>query len=126
MTAGQESTGGGSNHLQYPNRPPPAWTCHAAIGRLECIHHPEQQGTMTLSEPSTRTSQATGLPEAAIRAIQQVLASHTEVQEAILYGSRALGRHRPASDIDLTLLGSDLNPATLARIDADLDDLLLP
>jgi len=85
---------------------------------------------MTLSNPSTTTSkatsQATGLPESAIGAIQQVLASRPEVEAAILYGSRALGRHRPASDIDLTLLGSDLNPATLARIDADLDDLLLP
>jgi hypothetical protein len=38
----------------------------------------------------------------------------------------ALGRHRPASDIDLTLLGPDLSSTTLARIDAELDDLLLP
>ena len=70
-------------------------------------------------------------PAAAIAAIRQVLASHPEVESAILYGSRALGRHRPASDIDLTLTGPALTgPAlsgdVLARIDADLDDLLLP
>lgn len=47
-------------------------------------------------------------------------------ESAILYGSRALGRHRPASDIDLTLVGSALRAGTLARIDADLDNLLLP
>ena len=48
------------------------------------------------------------------------------MEQAILYGSRALGRHRPASDIDLTLLGPDLSSTVLARIDAELDDLLLP
>jgi predicted nucleotidyltransferase len=62
----------------------------------------------------------------AVRAIRQVLASHPEVEAAILYGSRALGRHRPASDIDLTLIGPAIGAAALARIDADLDDLLLP
>ncbi len=80
---------------------------------------------MTLSPPLT-SALATGLPEAAIAAIQQVLAGHPEVESATLYGSRALGRHRPASDIDLTLIGPAISAATLARIDADLDDLLLP
>jgi predicted nucleotidyltransferase len=61
--------------------------------------------------PPLATAQAIGLPE---------------VEVAILYGSRALGRHRPASDIDLTLIGPAISSATLARIDADLDDLLLP
>ena len=76
--------------------------------------------------PPLAMAQAIGLPEAAIVAIQQVLASYPEVEAAILYGSRALGRHRPASDIDLTLVGPAIGAAALARIDADLDDLLLP
>jgi predicted nucleotidyltransferase len=80
---------------------------------------------MNLSPPLAST-QATGLPDAAIAAIRQVLASHPEVESATLYGSRALGRHRPASDIDLTLIGPAISAATLAHIDADLDDLLLP
>jgi predicted nucleotidyltransferase len=67
-----------------------------------------------------------GLPEAAIQAIQNVLASHPEVERAIVYGSRALGRQRAASDIDLTLLGPSIRPSTLAQIEAELDDLLLP
>jgi predicted nucleotidyltransferase len=80
---------------------------------------------MTL-HPPLATAQAIGLPEAALTAIQDVLARHPEVKAAILYGSRALGRHRPASDIDLTLIGPTISAAVLARIDADLDDLLLP
>jgi hypothetical protein len=63
------------------------------------------------SRPHLATAEAIGLPGAAVVAIRQVLASHPEVEAAILYGSRALDRHRPAA---------------LARIDADLDDLLLP
>jgi predicted nucleotidyltransferase len=79
--------------------------------------------TLSLPPPAL---QASGLPDSALAAIRQVLARHPEVEGAILYGSRALGRHRPTSDIDLTLIGSTISAAALARIDADLDDLLLP
>jgi predicted nucleotidyltransferase len=67
-----------------------------------------------------------GLPERAVQAIQQVLAAHPEVEQACVYGSRALGRQRPASDIDLTLTGPAISSSTLAQIEAELDDLLLP
>jgi predicted nucleotidyltransferase len=80
---------------------------------------------MTVS-PSMATPAHTGLPDSAIRAIHQVLLTYPEVESAILYGSRALGRHRHTSDIDLTLIGPAISAGTLARIDADLDDLLLP
>ena len=65
--------------------------------------------------PELQTSQRFGLPDRAIQAIQQVLAAHPEVEQARVYGSRALGRERSASDIDLTL----------TQIEAELDDLLL-
>ena len=82
---------------------------------------------MTSTTTSTlSTAQQHGLPAADITAIQQVLAAHPEVETAILYGSRAMGTHRPASDIDLMLTVSNLTTDGLARIDEDLDDLLLP
>lgn len=37
--------------------------------------------------PSPAALASTGLPESAITAIQQVLAAHPEVEQAILYGS---------------------------------------
>jgi len=77
---------------------------------------------VTISPPLT-SAQARGLPDAALTAIRQMLASHLEVEAAILYGSRALGCHHPASDIDLTLIGSTISAAALAHIDADLEDL---
>ena len=80
---------------------------------------------MTSISP-TQTPQRYGLPLPAIRAIQQVLAAHPEVERAILYGSRAIGRHRPASDLDLTLIGAAITPGSMDRIETELDDLLLP
>jgi hypothetical protein len=37
-----------------------------------------------------------------------------------------MGSHRHASDIDLTLVGAAISSRTMAQIDAELDDLLLP
>ena len=51
---------------------------------------------MTISPPPA-TLGATGLPAAAIAAIQAVLASHPQVECAVLYGSRAMGRQRRPS-----------------------------
>ena len=67
-----------------------------------------------------------GLSNETIDRIRSVFALHPEVRRAILYGSRAMGTHRNGSDIDLTLTGKDLNLRILARIETELDDLLLP
>lgn len=67
-----------------------------------------------------------GLAAATVASIHQVLARHSEVESAILYGSRAKGNFKAGSDIDLTLLGDKLNSIVLGRIDEELDDLLLP
>ena len=57
--------------------------------------------------------------------ICSVLNKYPCVNEAVLYGSRAMGRFRAGSDIDLTLKG-DIDPQTLNAISMDLDDLMLP
>ncbi|MBK8970355.1 MAG: nucleotidyltransferase domain-containing protein [Hahellaceae bacterium] len=68
----------------------------------------------------------TGLNEKTITAIQNVLAHHPCVEEGILYGSRALGRHRNGSDIDLTLKGKPPLADQLNAIILELDELMLP
>ena len=67
-----------------------------------------------------------GLKESDIELIKKVFSNYPEVEKVILYGSRAKGTYKPASDIDLTLLGDKLNLTTLQKIEIDLDDLLLP
>ncbi len=67
-----------------------------------------------------------GLKENVIQRIQSVLANFPEIEEAILYGSRAKGNYKNGSDIDLTLKGKQLTLTILGKVDEQLDDLLLP
>ena len=67
-----------------------------------------------------------GLKEETVQKINSIFASVPEVNEAILYGSRAKGNYRPGSDIDLTLKGTGLKLDVMNKIGLQLDDLLLP
>ncbi|MBP7999228.1 MAG: nucleotidyltransferase domain-containing protein [Chloroflexi bacterium] len=68
-----------------------------------------------------------GLKERTIQKICAVLATYPQVEQAVLYGSRAKGNYKHGSDIDLTLSGNaDLTVKILYHILNDLDDLLLP
>jgi predicted nucleotidyltransferase len=67
-----------------------------------------------------------GLKDIEINALREVLASVPEVEEAIIYGSRAKGTNRISSDIDITLKGKELTYLQLALLDAKIDDLYLP
>ena len=67
-----------------------------------------------------------GLDDRELQALCSVLASMPEVEEAIIYGSRARGTNQIASDIDITLKGNKLTYLQLALLDARIDDLYLP
>ena len=67
-----------------------------------------------------------GLKDNEINALRVTLASIPEVDEAIIYGSRARGTNKQASDIDITLKGKSLTYLQLALLDAKIDDLYLP
>jgi predicted nucleotidyltransferase len=67
-----------------------------------------------------------GLSENIINQINGVLACFPEVEEAILYGSRAKGNYREGSDIDLTLKGALLTEDIRGKIWWTLDDLSQP
>ena len=67
-----------------------------------------------------------GLDENTIEKINAVLTSFPEVEEALLYGSRAKGNFRNGSDIDLTLKGGNISHTVFNSISLSLDDLMLP
>ena len=58
--------------------------------------------------------------------IRTVFSRYTQIEKAVLYGSRAKGNYRHDSDIDLVLTGKELNLSILMKIENDIDDLLLP
>ncbi len=67
-----------------------------------------------------------GLSEFQYDQIVKVFAGNKEVDKVILYGSRAKGTQKLYSDIDITILGDNLNLSLLQKIEIELDDLLLP
>jgi uncharacterized protein len=67
-----------------------------------------------------------GLSKDIVDRIIDVVSKIPEVEEVVLYGSRAKGNFRPGSDIDLTIKGHGLDLKRLNKISLDLDDLLLP
>ena len=67
-----------------------------------------------------------GLKDQSIKLIQDIFIQMNEIDEVIIYGSRAMGNFKESSDIDLTLKGKNLNLQVINRLDNLLDDLLLP
>ncbi len=66
-----------------------------------------------------------GLPDRTWAQILGVLAAHPEVEQAILFGSRAKGTHRVGSDVDLALVGA-VDLTSECRIAGELDELPTP
>lgn len=67
-----------------------------------------------------------GLKDEHINKMLSVFVNYSEIDKVILYGSRAKGDFRNGSDIDLSLVGDELNSDILSRLESDFDDLLLP
>ena len=67
-----------------------------------------------------------GLPAGAQQKLAGVFDAEPKLKEVWLYGSRAMGRERPGSDVDLCLTGEALGHGELLRMMACVDDLLLP
>ena len=67
-----------------------------------------------------------GIPKADSQRLLELIRSHPHVQKVVLYGSRALGRQRAGSDIDLCLEAPSMKLGELLELGAELDDLLLP
>lgn len=67
-----------------------------------------------------------GLCNGDIEKILTVFREFPQIEKAILYGSRAKGNYKKGSDIDITLIGNDLNLSVLNSIGVQIDDLLLP
>ena len=67
-----------------------------------------------------------GLPDADSQLLLQHIQAHAAVQRVLLYGSRAMGRQRSGSDVDLCLEAEGMTLAELLKLGAELDDLLLP
>lgn len=67
-----------------------------------------------------------GLSAAQNKILSTAFANYADIEEVILYGSRAKGTHRKGSDVDLVLLGKNVSHHTLLGVLKALDDSSLP
>lgn len=66
-----------------------------------------------------------GLTTAEVCTLLQAFARFPGIERVVLFGSRAKGTHRPASDVDLAIIGP-VTRAELAQLALALDDTTLP
>lgn len=57
-----------------------------------------------------------GLKDDLILKFREVFAKYPEIDQVLIYGSRAMGNYRSGSDIDLVLVGSRVNDTTRSRV----------
>jgi len=68
----------------------------------------------------------TGLKDNDIERIRNILSNFPQIEKVLLYGSRAVGNYKSTSDIDLTLIGNNIDSTLQWKLEMELDDLLLP
>ncbi len=80
-----------------------------------------------MSLPNSANGQSSfGLTQVEINQVTQVLQAFESVQSALLFGSRAKGSHKPGSDIDIALIGDNLE-TSITQIAYQLnEESLLP
>lgn len=78
------------------------------------------------STPAAEATAIPGIPTARVQQLEQLWARQPGLQAVWLFGSRAMGRQQPGSDIDLCLEGPELGHGERLRLMAAVDELLLP
>ena len=76
--------------------------------------------------PASCVTAIPGIPATRVQELEQLWTRQPRLEAVWLFGSRAMGRHKPGSDIDLCLEGPELSHGDRLRLMAAVDDLLLP
>ena len=63
-----------------------------------------------------------GLLDRDLKCISEVVDKYPEVEEVILFGSRAMGNYKKGSDVDLAIVGENVGRNILRRISDDLNE----
>ena len=67
-----------------------------------------------------------GLPIKTYEQIKTCLSAFEEIESVKIFGSRAKGKFKPYSDIDLALYGTDLTEKITLHIKSELEELPTP
>ena len=64
-----------------------------------------------------------GLSDTVIKELQDVFRRHANIKKVLIFGSRSKGNYRAGSDIDLAVIGNDIDYNLLLSILCEIDDL---
>lgn len=66
-----------------------------------------------------------GLSDSVIKELQDVFRRYANIEKVLIFGSRSKGNYRAGSDIDLAVIGKDIDYNQLLNILCEIDDLEL-
>ena len=66
-----------------------------------------------------------GLPEEVLKLLQDYFIAHPQIVKVFIYGSRAMGRETPGSDVDLAIITKSEHDIS-GSVKADLEELPTP
>ena len=66
-----------------------------------------------------------GLSDTVIDELCNVFRHHADIEKVLIFGSRSKGNYRAGSDIDLAVIGKDLDYDKLLEIRCEIEDLEL-
>lgn len=64
-----------------------------------------------------------GLIERDIEYIVKAMKQFSEIEKAIIFGSRAMGNYKKGSDVDIAIVGEGINSKTLYKLDDYLNEV---
>lgn len=66
-----------------------------------------------------------GLSDTVVEELQNVFRRHQNIERVLIFGSRSKGNFRAGSDIDLAVIGEDIDYGQLLTILCEIEDLEL-
>lgn len=79
-----------------------------------------------MNKPQPKETISTGLTEQHLAILSQACGRYPEIEDAVIFGSRAKGNYKPGSDIDIAIKGPQVTRRTVAGLCSDLEDSALP
>lgn len=64
-----------------------------------------------------------GLSEKEMQYILEAIIKYNEIEEAIIFGSRAIGNYKPGSDVDIALKGKNIDRYVIIKISDELNEV---
>ena len=64
-----------------------------------------------------------GLSDTVVQELQDVFRRYANIVKVLIFGSRSKGTYRTGSDIDLAVIGKDIDYRMLLDIQCDIEDL---